>query len=124
MTKLSPQKEIIVSTLRDRQWHCGREWLNRIKDDRKRISELNETYMKERGYEIKGEPCRGHTCGVRDCPLFARRAVSLNAPQSHLNVHTATHALKETYPSSKNLREAAQRVRLFDQGKSALEIFA
>ncbi len=77
-SKLSPQKELIVSTLRDRKWHCGREWLNQIKDDRKRISELNEGYMREKGYEIVGEPCKGTICGKKDCPLFKRKAVKLD----------------------------------------------
>jgi len=72
--KLSPQKEIIVSTLRDLKWHCGREWLDRIKDDRKRIGELNDTYMKSKGFEIQGRPCKGKACGKKDCPLFMRRA--------------------------------------------------
>lgn len=92
MTKLSPQKEIIIKILRDQQWHCGRQWLNQIKDDRKRIGEMNQGYMKEKGYEIKGKPCRGHVCGVKDCPLFARRAVLLDAPQSHLNANRTTLA--------------------------------
>lgn len=75
--KLSPQKTIIVSVLRDMQWHCGRTWLNQIKDDRKRISELNEGYMLEKGYTIEGVPCKGTACGVRDCPLYKRRAVKV-----------------------------------------------
>lgn len=75
--KLSPQKEIIVSTLRDLKWHCGREWLDRIKDDRKRIGELNDTYMKSKGFEIKGEPCKGKACGRKDCPLYMRKATKI-----------------------------------------------
>lgn len=74
-TKLSPQKEKIVSVLRDLKWHCGREWLHVIKDDRKRISELNENYMAVKGYEIIGEPCKGEVCGRKECPLFKRKAV-------------------------------------------------
>jgi hypothetical protein len=81
MNKLSPQKEIIVSTLRDMNWHCGRSWLNQIKDDRIRISELNRTYMKEKGFEIIGEACKGRFCGVKDCPLYARRAQKLTSAQ-------------------------------------------
>lgn len=75
--KLSPQKQLIVSTLRNLKWHCGREWLNQIKDDRKRISELNSEYMAEKGYEILGEPCKGTICGKEGCPLFKRKAVPL-----------------------------------------------
>lgn len=72
--QLSPQQEIIVSTLRDMKWHCGREWLGKIKDDRARISNLNAFYMAEKGFVIKGEPCKGEICGLRDCPLYKRRA--------------------------------------------------
>lgn len=80
MKTLSPQQEIIVDALRDFRWHCGREWLNQIKDDRARISNLNNFYMKERGYEIEGEPCKGDICGVYKCPLYKRRAVKLTQP--------------------------------------------
>ena len=72
--KLSPQKQIIVGILRDMKWHCGSEWLNRIKDDRARITNLNRGHMKENGYKIKGEPCRGTACGRIKCPLYKRRA--------------------------------------------------
>lgn len=75
--KLSPQKTIIVSALRDHQWHCGREWVDKIKDDRIRITELNRGYMAEKGYSIIGEPCKGRVCGFRDCPLFKRKAIKL-----------------------------------------------
>lgn len=77
---LSPQKEKIVSILRDMRWHCGREWLDGIKDDRKRISELNEDYMASKGYRIAGEPCKGRACGKRDCPLHMRRAQKIAGP--------------------------------------------
>lgn len=76
--KLSPQKLIIVKALRSGNWVCGRTWLNQIKDDRKRIQELNEGYMKEKGYQIIGEPCKGKMCGFRDCPLYMRKAQKLN----------------------------------------------
>lgn len=80
---LSPQKEIIVAALRSGKWVCGREWLDRIKDDRKRISELNEGYMREKGYEIIGEPCRTTACGRRTCPLYKRKAVKLVVKSPH-----------------------------------------
>jgi len=79
--KLSPQKEIIISILRDRQFHCGSEWLNRVKDDRRRIFELNLGYMFEKGYKIIGEPCKGRFCGRTKCPLDARKAVPLSIIQ-------------------------------------------
>lgn len=77
---LSPQKEIIVSALRSKQWVCGRVWLDRVKDDRRRIFELNESYMKEKGYEIIGEACKGTACNRPKCPLFKRKAVKLTTP--------------------------------------------
>lgn len=71
--KLSPQKELIISILRDMQWHCSSEF-GYIKDDRKRISELNATYMEDKGYEIIGEPCDGR-CGIKHSSgLFMRKA--------------------------------------------------
>ncbi len=75
--KLSPQKEIIVAALRDLRWHCGRQWIDRIKDDRIRITELNRGYMAEFGYHIVGKPCRGKACGNARCPLYMRRAEKL-----------------------------------------------
>lgn len=100
MKKLSPQQEIIISALRDMKWHCGREWLNQIKDDRARISNLNNFYMAERGHTIKGEPCKGEICGVRDCPLFKRKAVKIGAtanaeqPQTETRAQILAHAKK------------------------------
>jgi hypothetical protein len=82
MEKLSPQKQTIVSILRDLDWHCGREWLHEIKYDRVRISELNGGYMKERGWVIVGEPCRGTICKVKDCPLYKRRAEKLEVAEA------------------------------------------
>ncbi len=78
MKTLSPQQEVIVGKLRDMKWHCGREWLDRIKDDRARISNLNMFYMAEKGFVIKGEPCKGTICGHHKCPLYKRRAEKLN----------------------------------------------
>src|SRR5665213_2775494 len=107
--KLSPQKEIIVSILRDRNWHCGSEWLNRIKDDRKRIGELKE-YMASKNYEIIGEPCKG-ICGNKGCPLYKRRAVPL---KSDLNAIVGTSLTQHDYRKA-----AAEMVKRFDAGLSA-----
>ena len=73
MERLSPQKDYILSFLRKGDWVCGRAWLSRVKDDRRRIFELKD-YMASKGYEIVGEACKGRFCGVKDCPLYARRA--------------------------------------------------
>ncbi len=91
MKELSPQKEIIVSALRDLKWHCGREWVDRIKDDRIRITELNRGYMFEKGYKIVGEPCKGSVCGRRDCPLYKRRATKLTPIPSNFPYKELTH---------------------------------
>ena len=125
MNKLSPQKELIVSTLRDLKWHCGREWLNRIKDDRIRISELNRTYMKEKGFEIIGEACKGRFCGVKDCPLYARRAqkMSLEGEQS-LPIGNGGGAHAIASPPKEYQEQARKMVALFDAGKSSQEIFS
>ena len=108
---LSPQETIIVSTLRDMGWHCGREWLSRIKDDRRRITSLNRDYMASKGYEIAAKPCKGAYCGVKDCPLYARRAQKLPIGNSVIPQNT--------------YRELAQRMCIaFDAGKPASQIFA
>lgn len=74
MKKLSRQQEIIVDALRSMDWVCQTAWLGQIKDDRKRISELNRGYMLEKGYRIMGRKCDGR-CGVRHSSgLFMRRA--------------------------------------------------
>ena len=78
--KLSPQKEYILSFLRGGNWVCGRAWLSRVKDDRRRIFELKD-YMASKGFEIIGEACKGRFCGVKDCPLYARRAQKLTSVQ-------------------------------------------
>lgn len=77
--KLSRQKEIIVEALRSMKWVCGSAWLGQIKDDRRRICDL-ESYMAEKGYKIIGEPCRGRACNRSKCPLYMRKAVKLQTP--------------------------------------------
>lgn len=94
MTKLSQQKEYILSFLRSGKWVCGRLWLDRVKDDRKRLQELNETYMAEKGYKIAGQPCKGQFCGRKDCPLYARRAEKIQQARptgypSHISTEAA-----------------------------------
>ena len=50
----------ILALLSDKKWHCGSEITDLfIKDDRKRISELNKS-----GYLIIGERCN-RLCGKR-----------------------------------------------------------
>lgn len=60
------------------EWVCGRVWVDRVKDDRRRIFELNEDYMPSKGFKIIGEACKGTACGRRDCPLFKRKAVKVD----------------------------------------------
>jgi hypothetical protein len=84
--ELSRQQNQIVSILRDREWHCGLEWLDGMKDDRARISALNNDgtnnkpkgYMFIRGYEIVGERCTIHPKGFHSSGLFMRRAVKID----------------------------------------------
>ena len=79
--KLSRQQSIIVEALRPKKWVCGSVWLGQIKDDRRRITDLNRGYMLEKGFTIVGEPCRGNACGRNTCPLYKRRAEKLPTPQ-------------------------------------------
>lgn len=56
----------IINLLEDKKWHCGTEITKLfIKDDRKRISELNHS-----GYLIVGEPCDLH---VHSSRIFMRK---------------------------------------------------
>ena len=55
---LTPQQQWIVELHRDGHYHCSTEYP--MIDFRKRISELNDGYMFERGYEIAGIPCTMH----------------------------------------------------------------
>lgn len=63
--KLTPQHKQILNILSDGQFHCGTVFINcYIKDDRKRISELNEM-----GFNIIAEKCDGrcqinHNSGI------------------------------------------------------------
>lgn len=113
MNKLSRQKERIVSILRDQKWHCGSEWLSGIKDDRIRISELNKGYMKEKGWKIVPEWCKGKYCGNKDCPLYARRAQKIG--KTLLDSQAEFWALRT---------RAKKMCELFDAGAPSSVIFA
>jgi hypothetical protein len=80
--KLSPQQTIIVEKLRCMDWVCSSEF-GYIKDDRRRITDLNRGYMAEKGYKIIGEPCDGRCGKSHSSGLFMRKAVPLttHAPQ-------------------------------------------
>ena len=81
MAKQSPQKQKILEVLRDKDWHCSSEF-GYIKDDRKRISELNEEYMKSKGWEIVGQTCDGRCGKTHSSGLFMRKAVRVvESPQ-------------------------------------------
>lgn len=58
----------ILKLLSDKKWHCGNEITKLyLKDDRKQISELNQS-----GYLIIGEPCNIH---IHSSRLFMRKLV-------------------------------------------------
>ena len=56
--KLSPSQQKIIDYLENGDWHCMANANFFMKDDRKRISELNQ-----KGYKIIGMPC-DRRCGV------------------------------------------------------------
>lgn len=69
--KLSRQKQQIIDYLADGEWKCFATPNFFIKDDRKRISELNEM-----GYEIDGKPC-DKRCNIKHSSgVFMRKLVS------------------------------------------------
>lgn len=78
MTKLSPQQQIIIEKLRSKDWVCSSEF-GYIKDDRRRITDLNRGYMLEKGYEIIGKPCDGRCGKNHSSGLFMRKAVKLES---------------------------------------------
>lgn len=71
--RLSPQQAVIVEKLRSMDWVCSSEF-GYIKDDRRRITDLNRGYMKEKGFEIVGRPCDGRCGKDHSSGLFMRRA--------------------------------------------------
>jgi hypothetical protein len=58
MRPLTPQQQKIIDFLADGRWHCMADTFF-MKDDRKRISELNKL-----GYEIIGMKC-DRSCGKK-----------------------------------------------------------
>lgn len=77
MPKLSPQQEKILAIHRDGNWHCSTEY-EFIRDHRKRISELNEGYLKSRGFTLNGKPCDGRCGKNHSSGLYMRKAVRLS----------------------------------------------
>lgn len=73
MKKLAPNHKKILDYLADGKWHCMANAHFYMKDDRKRISELNAM-----GYAIEGTKC-DKRCGVaHSSNIFMRRL--LEAP--------------------------------------------
>jgi hypothetical protein len=73
----------ILELLADKKWHCGNEITKLyLKDDRKRISELNHS-----GYLIEGMPCDLHS---HDSRLFMRRLIRLPKKINHMKNETRT----------------------------------
>ena len=75
----TPQQQKIIDYLRDQQWHCMATPGFFIKDDRKRISELNQegSYLHGKGYYVNGMKCDGR-CGVKhSARIFMRRIEKL-----------------------------------------------
>ena len=73
MIKLSPQQKLIVDYLRDGDWHCMAGANFFMKDDRKRISELNQ-----KGFVIQGVPCDKEASGCtvnHNSNVYMRRIV-------------------------------------------------
>lgn len=71
--RLTPQQEKILEIHRDKQYHCSTEY-EFIRDHRKRISELNEGYLKDKGFKLVGKPCDNRCGKNHSSSLFMRRA--------------------------------------------------
>lgn len=85
MTKLTPQQKVIVDYLADGKWHCMTSKDFFMKDDRKRISELNQ-----KGYTIESSKC-DRRCGIQhSSPVLMRRLLAVPPPSPY----EIYHALK------------------------------
>jgi hypothetical protein len=94
---MTPQQEEIVAIHRDRKWHCSTEY-EYIRDHRKRISELNNGYLKEKGFRLVGKPCDGRCGKTHSSTLYMRRAEPLAPSQTHHVARSASQTQK-TIPS-------------------------
>ena len=72
--KLSPSQQKIVDYLESGEWKCMANAQFFMKDDRKRISELNQ-----KGYKIIGMPC-DKRCGVNHASSVLMRQM-IERPQ-------------------------------------------
>lgn len=66
----TPQQKLILNYLEDGDWHCMANADFYMKDDRKRISELNA-----KGYVIQGSKCDGRCGKKHTSPVLMRRLV-------------------------------------------------
>lgn len=81
--KVTPQQEQILAIHRDQQWHCSTEY-EFLRDHRKRISELNEGYLKEKGFKLVGKRCDGRCGKNHKAPLFMRRAEKVGPSRAEI----------------------------------------
>ncbi len=107
----SRQQEEILKLHRGQDWVCATAYAF-IRDHRKRISELNNGYLKERGYKFVGEKCDGRCGKTHSSALFMRKVVRLDAPESQYTPHRD------------DLVRSAQLVALFDQNASTQQIMS
>ena len=73
MKKLTPQQEKILELHRGMDWVCSTSY-EFIRDHRKRISELNTGYLKEKGYQLVAKPCDGRCGKSHNSAVAMRRA--------------------------------------------------
>lgn len=82
----SPDQQRIIDILRDGSWHCVFSELV-IKDDRKRISEIN-VKLEPHGYEIIAYKCDGRCRINHSSRIFMRRLMK----KSEIKVPQAVHS--------------------------------
>lgn len=104
---ITPQQEQILEIHRDMQYHCSTEY-EYIRDHRKRISELNQGYLRKKGYELHGIPCDGRCGKKHSSTLYMRRAQKITTPSEK----------QEAQRISKRM------VELFDAGATPQEILS
>lgn len=84
--KLTPQQNKILEIHRDLDWHCSTAY-EFIRDHRKRISELNTGYLKEKGYVLRSVKCDGR-CGKKHNSMVAmRRAERIETSKEVLEIN-------------------------------------
>lgn len=90
--KFTPQQKLIVDYLQEGTWKCMASAQFYMKDDRKRISELNA-----KGYEIEGVPC-DKRCGINHSSKVFMRRIAKRPPVTKYREITHSDGTRSMQP--------------------------